>query len=87
MGQLQLACVGETVADFRMEPGWYRVRSFHGRLDTIDESEQEGNDHYLAVLWPALPAELRVIEQTPKVPAPNRSLRRGRMIGWKGRSV
>ena len=70
-GQLQVhECTGGPVADFCVEPGWYRVRSHHGGLDTIDESGLEGNDHYLAVLWPAPPAELRVIKQwEPKSPA------------------
>src|SRR2546426_461989 len=30
-GQLQAhECTGGPVANFRVEPGWYRVRSFHG---------------------------------------------------------
>jgi hypothetical protein len=63
-GQLQVhECTGGVVGDFSVEPGWYRVRSHHGGFDTIDESGAEGNDHYLAVLWPAPPAELRVIKQ------------------------
>jgi hypothetical protein len=63
-GQLQVhECTGGAVADFDVEPGWYRVRSFHGGFDTIDESGLEGNDHYRAVLWPAPPAELKVIKQ------------------------
>jgi hypothetical protein len=63
-GQLLVEeCTGGAVADFRIEPGWYRVRSHHGGFDTIDESGLEGNDHYLAALWPAPPAELQVIKQ------------------------
>ncbi len=63
-GQLQVhECTGGAVADFSVEPGWYRVRSHHGGLNTIEESGLEGNDHYLAVLWPAPPAELRIIKQ------------------------
>jgi len=49
---------------FTVEPGWYRVRSFR------TESGREGNDYWLLVLWPAPPAEVRVIKQTPKVPPP-----------------
>lgn len=50
-GQLQVhECTGGSVAEFTVVPGWYRVRSFHGGLDTIDESGLEGNDHYLAFL-------------------------------------
>ena len=38
-GRLQVhECTGGPVADFRVAPGWYRVRSFHGGLGTIDES-------------------------------------------------
>jgi hypothetical protein len=63
-GQLQVhECTGGPVADFQVEPGWYRVRSHHGGLDTIDETGLTGDDRYLAVLWPAPPAELRVIKQ------------------------
>jgi hypothetical protein len=56
-------CTGGTVAQFRVEPGWFRVRSFHGGLDTIDESGLEGSDHYLVVLWPAPADECRVLRQ------------------------
>jgi hypothetical protein len=63
-GQLQVhECTGGPVADFEVAPGWYRVRSFHGGFDTIDASKLEGNDHYLAVLWPAPPADVRVLKQ------------------------
>jgi len=63
-GQLQVhECTGGVVADFRVEPGWYRVRSFHGGFDTIDAVGLDGNDHYLAVLWPAQPEDLRVLKQ------------------------
>jgi hypothetical protein len=56
-------CTGGTVAKFHVEPGWYRVRSFHGGLGTIDETGLEGNDHYCVVLWPALADEIRVLKQ------------------------
>ena len=63
-GRLQVhECTGGAVADLAVDPGWYRVRSFHGGFDTIDESGLEGNDHYLAVLWPAPPGELKVLKQ------------------------
>jgi hypothetical protein len=70
-GQLEVhECTGGPVADFSVEPGWYRVRSHHGGLDTIDEFGLEGNDRYLVVLWPAPPAALRVIKQwEPMAPA------------------
>lgn len=52
------------------EPGWFRVRSHHAGLGTIDEIGLEGNDHCLAVLWPAPPADMRVVTQwTPGSPA------------------
>src|SRR4051794_20059316 len=53
-GKLQVhECTGGPVADFELEPGWYRVRSLHGGLGTIDESGLEGSDHYSIMLWPA----------------------------------
>lgn len=66
-GQLAVEeCAGGIVAEFAVEPGWYRVRSFHGGFDTIDESELEGDDHYLEVLWPAPFDDLRIIKQSSK---------------------
>jgi hypothetical protein len=63
-GQLQVhQCIGGPVAEFEVEPGWYRVRSLHGGLATIDRSGLEGGDHYRAVLWPSPPQELRVLKQ------------------------
>ncbi len=63
-GHLQVhECTGGPVADIEVEPGWYRVRSFHGGFATIDESGLEGGDHYRVVLWPAPSQGLRVIKQ------------------------
>lgn len=63
-GQLEVhECTGGPVALLHLEPGWYRVRSFHGGFNTIDHNTYEGNDHYLVVLWPAPCSELRVIKQ------------------------
>jgi hypothetical protein len=63
-GRLQLhECTGGVAAELAVEPGWYRVRSFHGGLGTLDESGLEGEDHYLAVLWPAPLAEVSVVKQ------------------------
>lgn len=63
-GRLQVhECTGGAVADFRVEPGWYRVRTFHGGFDTIDEWGIEGHDHYLAVLWPEPYSDLRIVKQ------------------------
>ena len=63
-GQLQVhECIGGRVAEFLVDAGWYRVRSFHDGLDTIDDSGLGGNDHYRVVLWPAPPEEYRVLKQ------------------------
>lgn len=63
-GQLQVhECTGGPVAEFVVPPGWYRVRSLSGGFDTIDESGFDGGDHYRVVLWPAPPADLRVVKQ------------------------
>ena len=63
-GRLQLhECTGGAVADFEVAPGWYRVRSCHGGLDSIDSAGLEGNDYYHLVLWPASHAEVRVVKQ------------------------
>jgi hypothetical protein len=51
------------VAEFEVEPGWYRVRSLHGGSGTLDQSGLEGRDHDQAVLWPAPPDDLRVLKQ------------------------
>jgi hypothetical protein len=61
-GQLQVhQCTLGPVADFEVDPGWYRVRSFHGGLGTVQGLE--GDDHYRVVLWPAPPSDVRVIKQ------------------------
>ena len=63
-GHLQVhECMGGSVADLEVTPGWYRVRSFHGGLDTIDESGLEGDDCYKVELWPAAPSEIVVVKQ------------------------
>jgi hypothetical protein len=51
------------VAEFEVEPGWYRVRSFHGGFASIDEMGLDGSDHYLAILWQAPPGKVRVVKQ------------------------
>ena len=61
-GQLQIhECTGGSVAELVVEPGWYRVRSLGGGFATL--SEREVRDHYLIVLWPAPPADVRVVKQ------------------------
>ena len=63
-GRLQLhECTGGAVADLEVAPGWYRVRSCHGGLDSIDSAGLDGNDHYHLVLWPASHGEVRVVKQ------------------------
>lgn len=63
-GQLEVhECTGGPVAEFAVTPGWYRVRSFHAGLGTIDDGGLSGCDRYRVVLWHALPAELRVLKQ------------------------
>jgi hypothetical protein len=63
-GRLQVhECTGGPVADFEVSPGWYRVRSLSAGFSSIDESGLKGDDRYLAILWPAPPAELQVIKQ------------------------
>lgn len=69
-GRLQVhECTGGAVAEFAVNPGWYKVRSFHGGLGTLDESGLDGQDHYLAVLWPAPPAGVTVVKQWEPPPA------------------
>lgn len=61
-GQLQIhECTGGPVAEFVVEPGWYRVRSLGGGFATV--AGLDGSDHYRAVLWPAPPDEVRVVKQ------------------------
>jgi hypothetical protein len=68
-GQLQVhESTGGPVAEFKLKPGWYRVRAFHAGLGTIDETGMEGRDRYLAVLWPAPSAEVSVIKEWTALP-------------------
>jgi len=62
-------CCGEPIADFTVDPGWYRLRSFHGGLATV-KNDWDGKDHYRVALWPAAAAELRVIKQWSPDQAP-----------------
>jgi hypothetical protein len=69
-GRLQVhECTGGEVADFEIAPDWYRVRSCHTGLDSIDSTGLEGNDRYHIALWPAPDAEVRVIKQAKQVGA------------------
>ncbi|MDB5297958.1 MAG: hypothetical protein JWO31_3941 [Phycisphaerales bacterium] len=61
-GALQVhECLGGAVTEFQLPPGWYRVRSFHAELGTVDGTQ--GRDHYVVVIWPAAPGPVAVIEQ------------------------
>jgi hypothetical protein len=63
-GRLQVhECTGGPVGEFAVAPGWYRVRSLGGGFATIDGSGLEGSDRYRVVLWPAPPADVRVVKQ------------------------
>jgi len=63
-GQLQVhECTGGPVADFRVNKGWYRVRSFHAGLDSYYRGEGDRGDSYRVVLWPAPPGEVQVLKQ------------------------
>ena len=55
-------CCGDSVAQFSVEPGTYRVRSFHGALGTVKD-DWDGHDHYLVTLWPASSEALQVLKQ------------------------
>jgi hypothetical protein len=61
-GQLRVheSTTGRSVEDFRVEPGWYRVRWFHCVYQPAKVAP-EGTCHYLAVLWPAPPVETRFL--------------------------
>src|SRR5262245_44330484 len=68
-GELQVhRCTLGPVADWTLEPGWYRVRSCQGGLATVDGLE--GNDTYRIVIWPAPPADICVLKQWPALPQP-----------------
>jgi hypothetical protein len=63
-GNLQIhECTGGVVADFKVAPGWYRVRSMHGGFDTIADVGTDGDDYYKVALWPADPADVVVVKQ------------------------
>ena len=68
-GQLQIhECTGGPVADFKIEKGWYRVRSFHGGFATIAAVGTDGADFYRVVLWPAPPKDVAVVKQAARAP-------------------
>ncbi len=65
-GQLQVhECTGSAQLDLRLTPGTYRVRVLLAGLDSLSSSGLEGNDRYVAVLWPGDKQPLRVLKQYP----------------------
>jgi hypothetical protein len=61
-GALQVhECTGGVVADFKVPPGWYRVRSLHAKLGSVDGID--GQDHYRVLVWPAPEGPVVVIKQ------------------------
>jgi FtsP/CotA-like multicopper oxidase with cupredoxin domain len=63
-GRLQVhECTGGPVAEIKVEPGWYRLRSAHGGLAAVNRRTSEGGDHYQVIMWPAPPAEPQVHKQ------------------------
>lgn len=61
-GALQVhECTGGVVTEFVVVPGWYRVRSLHAKLASVDGID--GEDHYRILLWPAPEAAVAVIKQ------------------------
>ena len=67
-GQLQVhECTGGPVAEFQVEKGCYRIRSFHGGFATIAAVGTDGADFYRLVLWPAPPKEIAILKQSARV--------------------
>jgi hypothetical protein len=46
------------ITKFAIEPGWYRIRSFHANLKA-----NGANQKYKIVVWPAPSSDLKVIKQ------------------------
>jgi hypothetical protein len=63
-------CTGGPVGRFNLAPGTYRVRAFYGALDTLYNNDLDGDDHYLVVLWPGGPTDLRVIKEYKETDPP-----------------
>jgi len=65
-GKLQIhECTGGSVGRFTVSPGNYGLRAFYGSLVSLRDNDLEGDDHYLVVLWPSPPIELKVLKQHP----------------------
>ena len=62
-GQLEVhESTGGPVADFSLDPGWYRVRSLQGGLSTVSEDGLRGEDRYQIVVWPARMAGVVILK-------------------------
>jgi hypothetical protein len=65
-GNLQIqGCTSNSAECLRVSPGTYQVRVLYGALDTLRDNDLDGNDHYLVVLWPGVPTEIKVIKRYP----------------------
>ena len=63
-GHLQVReCLGEPVANFRVQPGSYRVRVLCRALSNSGAKRLEDADCYTLVLWPAPESPLEVVKQ------------------------
>lgn len=63
-GRLEIhECTGGSVARLEVEPGTYRVRSFHSGFATISRNGLDGEDYYRVVMWPSPPEECQVLKQ------------------------
>jgi hypothetical protein len=62
-GHLQVhECTGSAQLDLRLPPGTYRVRVLFAGLDSLSASGLEGDDRYVALLWPGDTQPLRVLK-------------------------
>lgn len=50
-------------ARIEVKPGFYRARVYYGGLNALSGDGLDGDDHYKVVLWPSVPAPLRVLKQ------------------------
>lgn len=50
-------------ARIEVRSGSYRARVYYGSLNTLSDNGLDGGDHYKVVLWPSIPAPLRILRQ------------------------
>jgi len=63
-GQLGVVgCPDEPEGGIKVTPGIYRARVHFGALGTADNEAEEGDDHYLIILWRAPHAERTVLKK------------------------